>query len=75
MLSVSKSTVYRRMRQYGLSKMTYSDVDSHVVYMAVREIVTNVPRCGECMMQQLLRQRHIKVSLFHLLCNKQIKEI
>ncbi|WAR15512.1 hypothetical protein MAR_005617 [Mya arenaria] len=60
MLSISESTVYRRMRQFELSKMTYSDVDSHVVEKAVKEIVSN---CGERTIQQLLGQQHIKSVL------------
>ncbi|WAQ94608.1 hypothetical protein MAR_007079 [Mya arenaria] len=60
MLSISESTVYRRMRQFELSKMTYSDVDSHVVEKAVKEIVSEFPRCGERMIQPLLRHQHIK---------------
>ncbi|WAQ94405.1 hypothetical protein MAR_006876 [Mya arenaria] len=41
--------------------MTYSDVDSHVVEKAVKEIVSEFPRCGERMIQPLLRHQHIKV--------------
>lgn len=38
MMSVSESTIYRRMRCYGLSKLTFSDVTEEQLDVQVAEI-------------------------------------
>ena len=66
MLSVSESTVYRRMQGYGLSSLDFSiicydELDRHIL-----EISKEFPFCGEGMMQFILRQKGIKVQRIRL---------
>ena len=46
-LSVSESTIYRRMRQYGLSKMEFSDVAEGDLDRVVSEITKEFPHSGK----------------------------
>ena len=66
MLSVSESTVYRRMQGYGLSSLDFSiicydELDRHIL-----EISKEFPFCGEGMMQFILRQKGIKFQRIRL---------
>jgi predicted DNA-binding transcriptional regulator AlpA len=42
-LCVSKSTIYRRMRQYGLSKMEFSDISDDHLDRQIKEITQEFP--------------------------------
>ena len=62
MLSVSDSTIYRRMRSYGLSKLNFSDIPDEELDVHVSEIAMEFPFCGERMLKQLLQGKGIKVQ-------------
>ena len=62
MMSVSESTIYRRMRCYGLSKLTFSDVTEEQLDAHVAEIAKDFPFCGEKMFKQILEQKGIRVQ-------------
>lgn len=66
MLSVSESTIYRRMRCYGLNKLTFSDVTEEQLDAHVSEIAKDFPFCGEKMFKHILEQKGIRVQRMRL---------
>ena len=66
MLSVSESTIYRRMRCYNLSKLTFSDVTEEQLDVHVSEIAKDFPFCGEKMFKQFLEQKGVRVQRMRL---------
>ena len=65
-LSVSESTIYRRMRQYGLSKMEFSDVSPGDLDQVVSDITKEFPHSGEGLIKQILLTKNIKVQRWQL---------
>ena len=66
MLSVSESTVYRRMRSFGLSALDFSDICDEQLDRHLSELSKEFPFCGEELMAFLLRERGIKVQRMKL---------
>ena len=66
LLSVSESTVYRRMRMFGLSKLTFSDISDNDLDRVVNNICHDFPQCGENMLKQILSGKGIKVQRVRL---------
>ena len=66
MFSVSQSTIYRRMRFYGLSKFDFSDISDLQLDDCVRAIAKEFPLCGEVMIKQLLKEKGINVQRMRL---------
>ena len=62
MLSVSESTVYRRMRSYGPSAHDFRCICDYELDRHLSELSKEVPFCGEGLMTFLLRERGIKVQ-------------
>ena len=62
LLSVSESTIYRRMRMYGLKKRNFTEIDDNRLTDIVNEVLSEFPRCGEKMLKEILVQKHIHVS-------------
>ena len=62
LMSVSESTIYRRMRCYGLSKMEFSNISDEDLDRHVDDITREFPNCGEVLLKQLLSGRGIKVA-------------
>jgi hypothetical protein len=62
-LSVSETTIYRRMRQYNLSRFDFSDISDETLDFSVNEIIREFPHCGEAMIRQILYHRNIKVCV------------
>ena len=60
-LGVSESTLYRKMRQHGISKHVFNDLDDSELDEAVFKTITEFPRCGEEMLRKVLLQKDIKV--------------
>ena len=60
-LSVSESTVYRRMRTYNITKRCYTDIDDEQLDLVLGKILSEFPRCGEQMLRCLLEGKGIKV--------------
>jgi transposase len=65
-LSVSKSTIYRRMRQYGLSKMEFSNITDDELDQVLSDITKEFPHSGEGLLKGLLIGRKIKVQRWRL---------
>lgn len=65
LLSVSERTVYRRMSEFGLSKMTFSEIDDNNLDLKLGEIVKEFPSCGEIMLRQMLILKLI-FAIFYL---------
>ena len=65
-LSVSESTIYRRMKQYGLSKMEFSEISDNDLDNHVKNITREFPHCGEGLIKQMLFVRNIKVQRWRL---------
>ena len=66
MLSVSESTIYRRMQSYGLSSQDFSDVSYEELDNHITELSKDFPFCGEGMLKFLLQERGIKVQRMRL---------
>lgn len=65
LLCVSQSTIYRQMRQYGISTINFTDIDDEALKEALSQVISEFPRCGEEMIRQLLCQKNIKVKLLY----------
>jgi len=61
LLSVSESTVYRRMRVFGLKKVQFTDISEEELVIIVNQTLQEFPKCGERMLIEILRQKTIKV--------------
>lgn len=61
-LSVSESTVYRRMSRYGLSKFEFADISDQELDLEVENIAKEFPYCGENLIKQLLFEKGVKVQ-------------
>ena len=46
-LSVSESTIYRRMQSYGLSSLDFSDISDKDLDHHITELSKDFPFCGE----------------------------
>jgi hypothetical protein len=66
LLSVSERTVYRRMSEYGLTKMNSIDIDDSELDLKVGETMKEFPLCGENMLRQMLIQKGVKVQRWRL---------
>ena len=55
MLSVSESTIYRRMQTYGLSSLDFGDISDEDLDYHMTELSMEFPFCGEGMMKYLLQ--------------------
>ena len=75
LLSVSESTIYRRMRMFGLSKRDFTSIDDTELSHFVRDIVEEFPNCGEVMLNQILTQKGIKVCISSLVVKNMFKMI
>ena len=61
-LSVSESTIYRRMRKYGLSKFEFSDISDKDLDREVEQVGVEFPYCGDNFVKQILFQKGVKVQ-------------
>ena len=66
LLSVSESTVYRRMQYYGLSSHSFTVIGDNELDRHITELTKEFPFCGEGMLKYLLQERGIKVRRMHL---------
>ena len=66
MMSVSESTIYRRMRLYGLSKLQFSNISDEELDHQLHETTKEFPRCGEVLLKQLLYEKGVKVQRMRL---------
>ena len=57
LLSVSESTVYRRMGRYGLSQLKFTEITEGDLDKVVKEITREYPSCGEGLLKQILADR------------------
>ena len=66
LLSVSESTIYRRMRQFGLRKMDFSIITDQELDCQIYKITEEFPHCGEGLIKQILLGKRIKVQRWRL---------
>ncbi|CAC5358400.1 unnamed protein product [Mytilus coruscus] len=62
LLSVSESTIYRRMSQLGLSKMNFTQIDDSDLDLTLGQIMKEFLLCGETLLQQMLLLKGIRVQ-------------
>ena len=62
LLSISESTIYTRMRQFGLSKMEFSTITDQELDCQTSKITAEFSQCGEGIIKQLLLDKNIKVQ-------------
>jgi len=68
LLNVSESTVYRRMRVFGLKKVQFTDISDEELTITVKQTLQEFPKCGERMLIEILRQKDISVSMLGIQC-------
>ena len=66
MISVSESTIYRRMGQYNLSARNFSDISDDELDTAMIILTTEFPNCGESMLRQMLMEKGLKIQRFRV---------
>ena len=66
LLSVSESTIFRRMRQYNISKNIFSTCNDDELDASVGPLIKDYPFCGENILGQMLRKTGIKVQRWQL---------
>ena len=62
LLSVSESTIFRRMRQYSIFKNIFSTCNDDELDASVGPLIKDYPFCGENILGQMLRKTGIKVN-------------
>ena len=62
LLSVSESTVYRRMRIFGIRKAEFTDISDEDLTIIIKKTQQEFPKCGERMLLEILRQKNVRVS-------------
>lgn len=65
MLSVSERTIYRRMQNYGLSSLDFTDISDEELDRHM-EISRDFPHCGEGMLKFILKERGIRIARMRL---------
>jgi hypothetical protein len=63
LLGVSESTLYRRMRVFGLKKVIFSDISDDDLTAVVKQTIEEFPKSGERMLIEIIRQKGIRVSI------------
>ncbi|CAC5373769.1 unnamed protein product [Mytilus coruscus] len=66
LLQLSERTIFRRMAHYGLQKRDFSDIDDDNHDNILFGIVVDFPRCGECMLREILKGKGFKVQRWRL---------
>ena len=61
-LSVSESTIYRRMSQFGFSKSEFADIADTEVDEHIEKTTREFPYCGETLIKQFLIDKGIEVQ-------------
>ena len=64
LLSVSESTIYRRMSQFGISKTFFPEIEDTDVDEHVGGVIKEILFCGENLICQILKQRGIRIQRF-----------
>ena len=54
LLTVSESTIYRRMAAFGLSKRNFSQISDNELDLELGKILTDFHLCGENLLKQML---------------------
>ena len=62
LLSVSESTIYRRMQQYGIEKQNFASISDDALDQILGETVKEFPFSGESLLAQILKQKGINVQ-------------
>lgn len=62
LLSVSESTIYRRMQIYSIAKQDFSRIDDNGLDQVLCEIIKDFPFSGEGILAQILKQKGIRVQ-------------
>ncbi len=60
-LSISESTVYRRMRNYDLKKFNFTNAEDAQLTEIVHESIEEFPNSGERMLKEILYQKGTRV--------------
>ena len=62
LLSVSESTIYRRMNRYGLNKFEFTDISDEELDAEINKITKEYPYCGENFIKEILFHKGVKVQ-------------
>ena len=62
LLGISERTVYRRMDEFNLKNINFSDVDKNQPDHEIIQITEEFPYCGELMIREILKTDEISCS-------------
>ena len=62
LLGVSESTIYRRMSEFDLHKLSFSVISNDNLDSKVKEMADQFPFCGELILRQLLNHQGVVVQ-------------
>ena len=62
LIGVSERTIYRRMDEFGLCKLEFSDISGHVLDTKLSCLSLQFPLCGDRMLNEMLRNEGIFVQ-------------
>ncbi|KAL3851855.1 hypothetical protein ACJMK2_015557, partial [Sinanodonta woodiana] len=60
------STVYRRMRQYDIAKMEFSNMNDDEIGIHVGKVIKEFSFCGENILRQILKLQGVHVQRWRL---------
>ena len=67
LLGISERTIYRRMGEFNLKKINFSDVDENQLDHEIIQITEEFPYCGELMIREMiLRQKGFHVQRYRI---------
>lgn len=61
-LNVSERTIYRRMEEYGIEKVNFSDITDGNLECMIKDIASRFPDCGEVMLKEILKSTGVSVQ-------------
>jgi len=62
MLCVSERTIYRRMDEYSLKKLEFSEISHEELDSNILNLIQQFPNNGEVMLREILKGSNIQVS-------------
>ena len=65
-MQISRATIWRRLKEAGVSVQKYSDISDVELDSIVRQIQREYPNCGQQLMQGLLKDRGVCVQRHRL---------
>ena len=66
LLGISARTIYRRIDEFNLKKINFSDTDKNQLDHEIVQITEEFPYCGELMIRETLRQKRFHLQRYKI---------